>query len=183
MLNSVYGSFRSPRFTDIWDTSDKFITDVTNSKLDVLDQSDLEVLYYLLYAAYGNNCIASSDTNQFKYKVYSTIFMYGPTWVKRLEVQKKLRGLSEEELLLGAKAIHNHAFNPDTAPSTSTLDELLAINDQDTTTYRKSKLEAYNILIELLDTDVTKEFINKFKKLFLQLVEPQDLLLYEMETR
>lgn len=182
MTNSLYGNFKQPSFTDIWDEAEVFITDVQNSALNVMSYDELKIIYYLLYADYGNNVIASSDTERFKYKVFSLIFMYGPTWAKRLEVQKRLRDLTEEELLVGGKAIYNHAYNPDTKPSTSTLEELLAINDQNTTNYKKSKLEAYSILIELLKTDVTREFINKFKNLFLTVVEPERPLWYEMEV-
>lgn len=181
--NNLYGNFRQLKFTDVWEEYSKFEFDVNNSPLKVLDNTHLEILYYLLYAQYGNSVVASSDLEQFKYKVYSTIYMYGPTWAKRLEVQKKLRDMSEADLRTGAKAIYNHAFNPDTKPSTSTLEELLAINDQNTTNYKKSRLEAYSILLELLKTDVSKEFINKFKKLFLTVVEPEEPLWYEMEVR
>lgn len=149
----------------------------------MLEAADLKILYYLLYGQYGNSVIASSDTEQFKYKVYSIIFMYGPTWCKRLEVQKRLRELNETDLITGGKAIYNHAFNPDTAPSTSTLEELLAINDQNTTNYKKSKMEGYSILLSLLETDVTKEFLDKFKKLFITVVEPELPLWYEMEDK
>lgn len=183
MNNSLYGNFRQPKFTDIWGDIDTFLLDVQNSELSVLEAADLKILYYLLYGQYGNSVIASSDTEQFKYKVYSIIFMYGPTWCKRLEVQKRLRELNETDLITGGKAIYNHAFNPDTAPSTSTLEELLAINDQNTTNYKKSKMEGYSILLSLLETDVTKEFLDKFKKLFITVVEPELPLWYEMEDK
>ena len=181
--DSLYGNFRQLKFTDIWEKYSEFEFDVNSSPLKILDNAHLEILYYLLYAQYGNSVVASSDLEQFKYKVYSTIYMYGPTWVKRLEVQEKLRGLTEADIIAGTKAIHNHAFNPDTKPSTSTLEELLAINDQSTTTYKRSKLEGYNILLDLIQTDVTKEFVDKFKKLFLTVVEPELPLWYEMEVR
>lgn len=181
MNNSLYGSFRGPKFTDIWDTSIKFSLDVINSPLSILDEDTLAKLYYLLYACYGNSHIASSDVEQFKYKVYSLIFMYGPTWEKRLDIQKKLRELNEEELITGGRAIYNHAYNPGTSPSTSTLEELTAINDQNTTNYKKTKMEGYSILLSLLETDITKEFLDRFRTLFRTLAEPEEPLLYEME--
>ena len=69
--------------------------------------------------------------------------MYGPTWEKRLDIQEKLRNISDDELRLGSKAIYNHALNPSTAPSTQALEELSYINDQSTSNYRKSKMDAY----------------------------------------
>ena len=47
--------------------------------------------YEDIKAKYGNNPIANKDINQFKYKLFSTVFMYGPTWAKRLDIQKILR--------------------------------------------------------------------------------------------
>lgn len=181
MNNSLYGKFRGPKFTDIWSTSTKFAADLKNSPLAILPDSTAIKLYYLLYARFGNSHIASFDVEQFKYKIYSTIFMYGPTWAKRLEIQQKLRELTEADLMTGGKAIYNHAYNPGTEPSTATLEELTAINDQNTTNYKKSKMEGYSLLLALLETDITKEFLDKFRPFFITVVEPEETLLYEME--
>lgn len=97
----------------------------------------------MLYARYGNNPIANRDTHQFKFKIFSIIYQYGPTWEKRLAIQEDLRGLSGDDLLKGTKAIYNSALNPSTAPSTGSLDELTYINSQNTTNYKKSKMDAY----------------------------------------
>lgn len=181
---SYYGSYRTRKFTDIFPDLTSFITEYedTEALQAFSKQETLSTLYYLLYARYGNSHIAYTDENQFKYGMLSVMFMYGPTWEKRLEVQANIRALSEEDILKGGKAIYNHSFNPSSAPSTGTLDELLTINDQNTTNYKKSKLEGYSMLIDLLDTDVTEEFISKFKKLFIQVLAPDYPLLYEEEN-
>jgi hypothetical protein len=178
---SYYGGFRTRTFADIFPSVDVFHEMYTEAEIPPMlaNERTIDTIYYLLYARYGNSHIGFSDENQFAYSVLSTIFMYGPTWEKRLEVQKIIRELDENELLAGSKAIHNHAFNPSTAPNTSTISELPYINDQNTTTYRRSKLEAYTTLVELLDTDVTEEFINKFKKLFIVVLAPDYPLLYK----
>lgn len=175
---SYYGGFRTRTFADIFPSVEEFISELSKTQLD-LHEVDLNTLYYLLYARYGNSNISHSSETQFKFAVSSTIFQYGPTWMKRLEVQKSLRALSETELMTGGKAIYNHSYNPSTAPSTSTLDELTTINDQNTTNYKKSKMEAYSTLLALLETDVTGEFIDKFKRLFLVIAAPDFPLLYE----
>lgn len=177
--NSYYGNYRTRKFTDIYPNVDAFITDYNSVGIPKQIQEDLaKTLYYLLYARYGNSHIANNDENQFKYKLFSTIFMYGPTWEKRLDIQTKLRNLTEEELLKGSKSINNHSYNPSTEPSTDTLEELTTINEQNTNQFKKSKLDAYNLLWNLLSTDVTERFIYEFKKLFLQIVEPQEPLWY-----
>ena len=174
--SSLYGNFRTRTFADIYTKLDTFKADYKENGLPTtLTDANLITLYYLLYARYGNSCIASSDENQFKYKLFSTIFMYGPAWQKRLEIQKKLLELSDDELVKGTTAIYNSALNPSTSP---TMEELSYINSQNTTKYKKSKLEGYASLYVLIETDVTEEFIDKFKKLFITVVEPEKPLWY-----
>ena len=177
--SSLYGNFRTRTFTDIYSDFESFKTDYIDCDIPTtLDDTALKTLYYLLYARYGNSNIASSDETQFKYKVFSTIFMYGPAWQKRLDIQKKLIDLGDDEILVGATAIYNSAYNPETAPSTQATEELNYINQQNVTKYKKSKLEAYAVLEELIKTDVTEQFIGKFKKLFITIVEPDLPLWY-----
>lgn len=174
--------YSTVKFTDIWDKEDDFEVDFENSPMaNSISIPNVTLLYYLLYARYGNNPIANWDTNQWKYKIFSIIFQYGPTWEKRLEIQQKLRGLSDDDLLVGSKAIYNHAYNPSVSPSTSSLTELDYINDQNTTNFKRSKLDAYTILLELLETDVTEEFISKFKVCFKQFVRPERPTLFVTE--
>lgn len=169
-------------FTEIWESSEDFKADLNTSPFsDAITDASKDILFYLLYARYGNNPIANMDVNQWKFKVYAIIFQYGPTWEKRLDVQKKLRELSDDEILVGAKAIYNHAFNPNTVPGTNTDQELAYINEQNTTKFKKSKLEGYAILMELLKTDVSEEFIKKFSKLFKVFLRPENPLLYETD--
>lgn len=116
---------------------------------------------------------------------------YGPTWEKRLDIQKAIRDLSvnyadindptKPSVFWGSKAIYNAAQNPSTEPSTATLEEITYINQQNTTNYKKSPLDGYAMLLELLDTDVTKEFIDKFKVCFKVFVSPERPLLYVTE--
>lgn len=166
------GNFRTRKFKQIFPDTEGFIVEYQGSDLAVLNEKDLRVLYALLYAHYGNSNIANSDENQFKYQVWSTIFMYGPSWSKEIEVQKALRDLSIEELQIGGKAIYNSAANPSTQFSTGNMTELNYINNQNVTNYKKSKIDAYATLISTLKNDVTKRFIDKFRKLFVIITQP-----------
>lgn len=177
-------------FTDIWDSAEDFKSDFQDSPFDgaimdgtVSGQPDnVSLVFYLLYSRYGNNPIANLDVTQWKFKIFSTIFQYGPSWEKRLDIQAKLRGLTEADLLSGSKAIYNNALNPSTAPSTGSLEELTYINSQNTTNYKKSKMEAYAQLWDLIDTDVTEDFLVKFKKCFKIFVSAEQPLLYVTEN-
>lgn len=223
----------------------------------------------MLYARYGNNPIANYDETQFKYKVFSVIFQYGPTWEKRLSVQETLRGMQIADLLdngsinelyksneagtstgnysnsttsesnggttstgtVNVKTdndvedIKNHAFNPGTAPAQDAYSPLNYINEQNAnknvldgeqlttnnlagssnssaegsesgensgnstraldstrnTTMSAGKLKAYEKLLELLNSDVTGEFISKFKICFKQFVMPERTWIYVTE--
>lgn len=138
-------------------------------------------LFYLLYANYGNSHIAASDETQFIYRLFSIVFMYGPSWEKRLSIQANLRTLTEDDLLQGAKQILNHAYNPGVEPSTDSLEELEAINEQNTQNYKRSKLDAYGALWDLISLDVTKAFLDKFKDLFIKVIASGKPLLYVTE--
>ncbi|MBO7079085.1 MAG: hypothetical protein J6W64_04685 [Bacilli bacterium] len=186
MNSEMIPQYSTVLFTDIWDNAEDFKSDFQDSPFNgsikdgsVTGQPDnVSLVFYLLYARYGNNPIANLDETQWKFKIFSTIFQYGPSWEKRLDIQKKLRELSDADLLAGSKAIYNTALNPSTAPSTGSLDELTYINSQNTTNYKKSKMEAYAQLWELINTDVTEDFLNKFKKCFKIFVSSEQPLLF-----
>lgn len=177
--NSLYGNYRQRRFSQIWENVDAFLNDYQNAGIPPLIQiQTATTLYYLLYARYGNSTIASSDENQFKYKVFTLIFMYGPTWEKRLELQAQIRALDIEDIKNGSMAIYNKAFNPETPPSTQTFEEIETINEQNVNKYKRSTAEAYALMIGLLQTDVTAYFLDRFRSLFLVIVEPEIPLWY-----
>lgn len=163
-------------FAQIWPSQKAFLDDISadygylvlpNNNLSL---NGLKTLYFLLYAKYGNNPIVNNDVNQWKFKIYSIIFAYGGAWEKKVSIQKAVQELSEADIMLGAKQIYNHAFNPSQAPSTATIEELEYINDQNTATHKKAKLEAYNILWETIHTNHTEEFLNRFKDCFSKFV-------------
>lgn len=153
------------------DASIKVFNPTTETGLNTLKR-----IYYLLYARYGNNPIANYDETQFIWKLFTIVYQYGPTWAKRLDVQEKLRALTDEQLQQGSKAVFDHAYNPTEIPSGDA--ELSYINEQNRTKYTKSPLEGYAILEELLKTDVTTEFLNRFQKLFKQFVRPERTWIY-----
>lgn len=174
-------------FSDFYETVDLFLADYNRIGLGgITDTTLVSKLWVLLYAKFGNSPIANLDENQFKYKLFSTVFMYGPAWESRLDIQDKVRALlvpnedtgNLDDLLQGSKAISNHAYNPGTEPSTGDLEELNYINEQNTTQYKKSKMDAYGQLWNLVATDVTAEFLAKFNDCFKKFVKPANPLIY-----
>ena len=186
--NSYYGNYRTETFKEIWKSHTEFIEDYKVSKInssaellgqDTFSDAQLTMIYYLLYSRYANSSHASSNIYQFKYSVFATIFMYAPSWLKRLEIQKKMRDLSEDELREGAIQWSDLAENPGTViPAGDLIDGL---KSQNVGRSKKSKLQAYAALAELLKTDVSNDFLSKFQRLFIRVVMPDYPLWYENE--
>lgn len=180
---SLYGSYRQKKFTDVYESVEDFLADYKDCGIPTtISDNSAQTLFYLLYGSYGNDIVASSDINRFKYKLFSIIFQYAPNWEKQLEIQNKLRDLTEDDIRLGSRQIYNTAQNPSTEPSTDTTDELQYINNQNVTKNQRGVLEGYATLLSLLRTDVTQEFLNRFRKLFLTIVQPEEPLLYITEV-
>lgn len=172
--DNIYYKYNNKTFTEVWPNVESFINDYKNNGITAIVKEDkVNVLYYLLYARYGNSTPKNSDENQFKYNVFALIFMYGPAWEERLNLQEKIRGLTDEELQVGGKAIYNKAYNPtETGKSTQTLEDLQFISEQNVTNYKKAKIDAYALKWDLISKDVTEEFLRRFQKLFKSILEP-----------
>ena len=180
---SLYGSYRQKKFTDVYESVEDFLADYKDCGIPTtISDNSAQTLFYLLYGSYGNDVVASSDINRFKYKLFSIVFQYAPNWEKQLEIQSKLRGLTEDDIRVGSRQIYNTAQNPSTEPSTDTTDELQYVNNQNVTKNQRGVLEGYATLLSLLRTDVTQEFLNRFRKLFLTIVQPEEPLLYITEV-
>lgn len=168
-------------FTDIFDNEDTFLAEYKDNGIPALLKDDsIKTLFYLLYARYGNDPIANFDITQFKYKLFSCIFKYGPTWERRLEIQAELRGLSLKQAAAGAINIYNHSYNDSSIPNQDSDSDGISdfINDQNVSKYTKSILGAATELWEILKLDVTDAFIKKFNHLFLTVVSPQITRIY-----
>ena len=169
-------------FTDVWDEATKFVKDYRASGIPTtISDANAMTLYYLLYARYGNTPISAMDEYQWKTRVFSIIFQYGPTWEKKLEIQQKVRALTINDLKKGATTIYNKALNPASAPSDQTLEEINYINEQNVSKVQKNDSQAYAEWMSLLEEDVTGYFLRKFDGCFKKIVRPEKTLEYVTE--
>lgn len=190
----AYGNMRNYTFADMYPTIDAFM----NGKKDTfgeyisigyktaaipqkISDESATTLYYLLYGQYGNSTIVGIDNNQWCYKLWSIVYMYGGTWEKRIAIQDEVRALTIDDAVKGGTSINNQSLNPSEAPVNDSEDILKTINTQIVNRFNKSKVEGYQYLMDLLETDVTKAFLDKFKVLFLKIVAPEEPLYYETE--
>lgn len=178
----LFGAERMPKFTDVWTQAEDFIKDYNDNPMpNTISEEEATTVFYLLYSKYGNSTISSSDITRFKFRVFAIIFQYAPTWSKRLEIQKKLRELSDDEISKGSVQIYNDAENPSSEPSTDTNGYLTYINRQNVTHNKKGVLDSYALLYDILKTDVTEQFLNRFKNLFITFINNEIMLNYGEE--
>lgn len=169
---TLYKNKRTRTFSQVWDNADDFSSEfnscgLINSTLGFsIEPQTVSTIYYLLYSRYGNSSVASSDENRFKYNLFSIMLQYAPTWERQLKLQKDLRNLTDEQLQQGAISINNNAENPSNEPSTNSSDYLQYIDHQNVGIAKRSLLDAYSYLSDVLKQDYTEDFLSRFKKLF-----------------
>lgn len=167
MYNGMLPMYNTYLFREIFESDADFLEQYKDSPLPkLLTDGEITTLYWLLFAKYANNPIANYDVDQFKIKMYSIIFQFGPTWAKKLEIQQRLREMTEEEIMKAGEIISNHALNPDTLPSMDVDRPLEYVNEQQRSHTKRSKIDAYANLWAILKNDVSSTFLNKFKPLF-----------------
>ena len=186
MLNNapLFGEFITMTFSDIYPSYEKFEEDFNFLPFTVefANENTLSIIYYLLYSKYGNSNILNTDINQFKFALFSLIYQHAAIWERKMDLQKSLRELTDDEILISSRQVINHALNPSTAPATDSMEALNYINEQTTSGYRKNKIDAYTFLQDELHDNITEAFINRFRKLFISVVMPQAPLWYIAEN-
>lgn len=171
--------YNTPTFCDVWHKAADFLADCKDADIELkISDDNCTTLFYLLYAKWGNNPIANRDICQFKYKVFSIIFQYGPEWQRKLEIQDTLRNLPESDILKASEGIVNMASNPDTPPSTGLTEELPFVNGQTVNKIKKSKVEAYRFLWSALNSNLTDEFLKRFEPCFSKFLDKNVSVIY-----
>ena len=181
MLEQLAPEYNRLTFADVFTSKNDFrekLRDTTIITAAEITDAFLERLYFLLYANHGNDCISMSDETQWIFNVALITEANAPTYLKKEEVQKKLRSLSDDDLREGYKSIFNHANNPSTKPSTDASDEIPYISDQSVTKAKKNKTAAYIELWESLRTDLLQDFLRKYNKIFSRLASTSDRMVY-----
>ena len=171
--------------SNIYPTFEDFSEDYQNLGIPqrLKDVAFLETIYVLLMGEYANSSIMALSEEQFRLRLFTLIMSYGPQYERELGLQNTLLNMSDEELQVSSKAIYNSSFNPSEAPTTDTLDELTTINQQNVTKHKRSKLDAYAMLMDLLDADLTKNFIKRFDHLFVRILRTNQPLFYTTEVQ
>lgn len=176
-FNNLFGNYPTRTFSEIFPSDEEFLlgwqlVPYSNVGVNEIDDDYIKLIYWLLMGQYANSHILSTDENRFKLNLFELVFMYGPSWIKRLEIQNSLRKLKEDDgsLLEGARYVSNLSLNPSTLPNNGDLAPLDTINQQSYNGWKKNKMQAYGEILEILRADVSQSFVGQFKKLFVSVV-------------
>ena len=189
---SLYNNYFYPTFNYVFPSLDDFKKYYMTCGIPHLIDDKIDTVYLLLRAQYGETPHSFTSDRMFKDNVMAIIYEYGPTWSKRVDIQERLRNLTEDEIRTGGTTMNNYAKNPSTpvvqmnpedestpiVSGTLTNKELGYLTDQNTNLTLKSIMSGYSNLLELLETDVTKPFIDRFNKLFCFCVADQQQPMY-----
>lgn len=166
--------FQNKTFSQVWQYADTMVSDylygdatgiIFPKNDEVTDAAIRNPIFPLLYYRFAARQIANSDENLFKSKVFSIIYIYGPEFLKELEIKKKLRGLSEDDILAGSKQVANVSTSPGQA-LTEPDEQLQGVDQQTRMKWTKSKMEGYANLLSLIDSTFIERFVSRFDKLF-----------------
>ena len=117
---SLYGRYRNPKFTDVYDNVEDFLADYKDVGIPTsISDESATTLFFLLYGKYGNSTIAASDLTRFKYRLFSIIWQHGPTWEKKIDIQKTVRAWAENEITISETLSSQSSHNIDTTGSTT----------------------------------------------------------------
>ena len=184
-METYFQQFDNITFSQMWETADEFLATYDETKLPkepYVDDETLQLVWLLLTGRFADSTIKPYNTfGAFKIRFMSKVWQYAPAWKKQLDIQTKLRELSLEEgseLFVGGSAIYNSALNP----GTETTGELNFINSQNVTKYKKSKIEGLALLTDLLKSDVTDQFLNRFNEFFKSIIYSGRQLTYVTEV-
>lgn len=174
----------TPKFKTVFSSADDLVSGFQGTIYYTLfedqcpEEKYIKLTYALLSAKYDESHIATYDVVSFQDKVYSIIFQFAPAWSRQMDIQKALRGLSEEDLRSGGVQKVTSGYNPSTVPGTANSDtEIETVNAQNLSKRTKSKADAYAGLLALLDTDLTEAYIRRFSKLFMTVIDTDDILI------
>ena len=99
-------------FNQIFPDSNSFTAGLPQEYLEYMQDLNgnnivpMGILYLLLKGKYGLSRIAGSSEDSFKNRLYALIFQYGPTWARNMQIQDKLRKLTDAQLLTGSKQVN-----------------------------------------------------------------------------
>lgn len=169
-----------PKFkNDTEDSTVKYFLETWQSSpfyTDAFTESDLLDIYNHLLAHYYNWHFIYMDDLGIKLNVMHIVHDYYPNTKERLKLAQDIRDLSIEEFSKSGIMIQSSGANPKIATQMSELIDL--VDSQNANFQLKSKEQALKAKFLSLYDDIMKDFIDRFKPLFVKLYSGVNSYLY-----
>lgn len=149
-------------YNDFKEKRDEYII----AEVDSTNEQQL-CIYNLLILNFGNSSVAYDTPNAFYRHFFIEYWNCCDEFTKRIDMIKKLRDLTVDELVNEMETISNVANN-DNSPVENPLQEIIPyITTQSSTSSKGNRALAYHRAITLYRDNEVNNFLNKFKKFFL----------------
>lgn len=140
----------------------QYLTDFNITLPTGITYSDLYDLFLNKFV----NCSIAYDTKEiFKHRFKMILVDNIKEYVRRKQIIDGLYNLTDDEIVIINKYIHNYANNPNITVS-DVFEELPYITQQDNSKQIMSKLDAYANYLNYILPYGNMEFLRKFEKLF-----------------
>lgn len=156
-------------FKDLIPTFDKFLELYDNYMIEHinLDDEELEIIYKILYNNYCNCSVAYDTPNAFYRMFFLEIFNSGEDYIIKLNMVKRLRQLSEDDLVKEYETVSNVANNDNEIVSDPLQHIVPYITTQSSSTSKGNKANAILRGLSAYRDNNVKYFVDKFQYLFL----------------
>lgn len=152
-------------FEDVFKNDNEFNQYLTDFNITLPTGITYTDLYDLFLNKFVNCSIAYDTKEIFKHRFKMILVDNIKEYVRRKQIIDGLYNLTDDEMAIINKYIHNYANNPNITVS-DVFEELPYITQQDNSKQVMSKLDAYANYLNYILPYGNMEFLRKFEKLF-----------------
>lgn len=165
-----------PKMNDLFPT-----VDVWNDWCEVYGISEMDPdIYTHIMIKYGGDCLRYSSHDMAAAKVFQILSIEYPAYIRKREAAEAIYLLELEAFKHGTLTVANQAANPNTTPSTDSLDPLPYIAAQQTVGTKLDDLEGLQRQYRATYTKYLDDLLKSLENLFQGiLTESEDVYLYD----
>lgn len=168
--------------SDILPGYDEFNAEVMSKLNFKMTEDEKEYLFTLVYSKYADSHARYTNESLFILNLKKEIMVYYPQVLAIIRDQKKMRDTSDTDFARAGRTMVNMgAHNTANLPTTT----MEGVNQLDTQTVQNNERAAIDVLMQRMDlyrSGFEDHFLDKFVKLFVQIISPQRDLLYITEA-
>lgn len=170
MTGGLVNSTSTPE--DLWQTTDMFYNDFMASPFsgdvdnNLYNRADLDKVFWHLMSKYDESHYSYKSDDKCKLKTFHVIHQYLPTYLKRIELQERIRNMTDQDLFDSGKQVVKSANTPDVEEDMNSLSTPQYTDNIQVQNRQSAKLLAIQQQYGSILDNVWDEFIDKFAFLF-----------------